>query len=154
MAIDNNKSLGRDFVQRLRSKSHDVEAFKAIVNEFSSGPLDNRVAVAMSLLAIGADESERVFDRNYALSQLAFVVRLSGLRNNKDLQGQLIGIIDGWLAAPGERPQRQSRLGGHCGHSQGLIAKWVCRNAMNSSSVMVSRRLPVRFARPVLVLNG
>lgn len=95
----NEKSrLGHEFIQKLRTKSNDAESFKAVLKEFAEASLENRVAVAMSLLAIGADESERLFDRNDALAQLGMFTRTCGLRNNKGLKQRLDDIIDVWLS--------------------------------------------------------
>lgn len=98
--MNNNekKRLGRDFIQLLRSNSKDEELFNRTLKEFVSDSSENRVAVAMSLLEIGADRLETTFDRNYALSQLALLVRTCGLRENVSFQSQLSAIIEDWLS--------------------------------------------------------
>ena len=96
--MEEEKRAGREFIQRLLSKSNDIQAFGATVQEFSSDSSERRVAVAMSLLAIGADPSELAFDRNFALTQLGLFTRTCGLRNNEHLQQQLSDIIDGWVS--------------------------------------------------------
>jgi hypothetical protein len=98
MSHGDKKRLGLDFIQRLRSSSKDEELFNRTFTEFAMGSPENRIAVAMSLLEIGADRSETTFDRNYALSQLALLVRTCGLRENVNLQNQLSAIIDDWLS--------------------------------------------------------
>jgi len=94
--MERKKRVAREFIQQMRSRSSDIESFKATVREFASNSSENRVAVAMSLLAIGADPSERAFDRNFALAQLGLFARTCGLRNDEHLQKHLSDIIDGW----------------------------------------------------------
>jgi hypothetical protein len=94
---ERQKRHGHKFIQRLRSECLNAESFEAVVREFASDSSENRLAVAMSLLAIGADQSEKVFDRNFALSQLGMLIRTCGLRGNIDVQKRLNNIIDEWI---------------------------------------------------------
>ena len=96
--LERKKQIGREFIQRLQSKSNDALAFDEAIKQFASDSLENRVTVAMGLLAIGADVTERPFDRNFALAQLGLFTRTCGLRNNEELQQQLSDIIDEWLS--------------------------------------------------------
>ena len=97
MKDDDKKYIGRQFIKKLSYNSTDEELFKKTLKEFALELPANRKSVAMSLLEIGADQSETGFDRNYALSQLGLIVRTCGLRNDMDLQKKLNNIIDGWM---------------------------------------------------------
>ena len=95
--------VGRVFVQHLSSESKDVELFKTTLEKFATNPLEDRQAVGMGLLAIGADKSKNSFYRNTILTQLALFVRTCGLQNNLDAQRQLNDIIDEWLLTSPEQ---------------------------------------------------
>ena len=91
------KQIGRDFIKRLQSECKDIKAFKATLKEFASDSFENRTNVAFGLLAIGADRSERTFDRNFALNQLGMIIRTCGLVKSTDMETGLSEIIDGWI---------------------------------------------------------
>ncbi len=100
---EDEKRIGREFIQQLRSKCKDIESFKTTLKEFASESSENRAAVGMGLLAIGADRSENTLYRNVMLSHLASFVRACGLRNNKDLETRLNHVIDDWITTlPGQ----------------------------------------------------
>ena len=98
MNENEKKGIGLEFIQQLRSKCKDIESFKTTLKEFASESSENRAAVGMGLLAIGADKSEAASYRNVMLTQLALFVRSCGLRNNKNVQEQLNYVIDDWIA--------------------------------------------------------
>jgi hypothetical protein len=147
--MEEEKRVGRAFIQRLRSQSNDIEAFKVTVQEFASESSENRVTVAMSLLAIGADPSERPFDRNFALAQLGLFTRTCGLRNNERLQEQLSGIIDSWVSAlPDGTFPSADEYGAASIASD--VAPWGALSALGA----VNRRLALEKCDHVIELYG
>lgn len=98
MNDNDNKRIGREFLQQLSSKRKDIELFKVALKEFAADSIENRLVVGMGLLAIGADKSETASYRNVMLHQLSLFVRTCGLENNVDAQKQLTDIIVDWIA--------------------------------------------------------
>jgi hypothetical protein len=133
MSGNQAKSVGREFLKRLRSKCRNIEAFKADLKEFASDSAENRLKVAMGLLAIGADSTERIFDRNFALLQLAMVIGACGLRDSEAIQKELNQIIDDWICLPLDRRNRKPqeldpRLSGDSNPPMGALLALIAVN--------------------------
>ena len=111
MKDNERNSIGWQLIKKLRSNSFDQELFNRTIKEFASDSSDKRIAVAMSLIEIGTDTSETAFDRNYALSQLALLVRICDLRNNMEVQSQLNYIIDEWILDYSQHHNRKGPWG-------------------------------------------
>jgi hypothetical protein len=97
MSSNEKKVVGKQFIQKLLANCKNEASFNKILEDYLKGSPDNRLAVAMSLLEIGADLTESAFNRNFALSQLATFVGSSSMQNNVDVQKQLISILNGWI---------------------------------------------------------
>lgn len=78
----------------MANASYRAQAFDSALREFTNSPLDSRVEIATGLLAVGADEAEGPFQRNFALSILATIIGVCELRNNEQMQEELVDIID------------------------------------------------------------
>jgi len=92
--VNRKKYVGREFLQRMTNVSDRPQAFDTALKEFTNAPSDNRTEVAIGLLAIGADDAEPTFNRGFALSVLATIIRVCGLRNSEEMEDELSGIVD------------------------------------------------------------
>ena len=87
------KYAGKEFLARLRGMQVRTGTSTPEINDFAALPLDMRVDVALSLIAIASDRSERFMNRKLPLQILAMIIGLSGLQRHEQIEAELTDIL-------------------------------------------------------------
>jgi hypothetical protein len=100
MAENRKRYVGREFMGRLRMARAREGTTRPEIASFIASPADMRLEVALGLVGIGADGSEKPMQRIFALQVLATIIGLGGLQGSQALEVGLESIIGDLVSGP------------------------------------------------------